>query len=168
MLDMPEFWIILAEHIGRPKPRVDERAAQEATVGGQANQAGAGNVVFIPDAADQDQEFNLNQDLILDRQVVNAATTCADSAMGFARMKKVQMLDITTTKLTPDQFAQARQIAVKNYLLAYQEGSLGCGSRAKFLKTAEFARQNLGRFGQLKEDPNAVPAPIDGDTPSKP
>jgi len=160
MLDVPDFWIALAEHIGRPRPRVDVQAAAQA-----AAQAGGGPgveamPVYIPDASIQDKEFNLGEDLVLNRHVVNAAWACAQSAESFARLRKIQVIDISQTKLTPAQFANAMTAVVADYRTAYQEGVLACSSREAFFKVADFAGQNLGKLGQLKDDPNARPAPV--------
>lgn len=152
MLDLPEFWILLAEHIGRPKPHVDASSVSQLTQGPAAD---VSTMVFIPDTSDQNTEFNLNNELVLPRQVVYAADACAESAMGFARMKKIQKLDPSATKVTAVQFAQAREMAVKNYRMAYLEGVQACGDKDYFGKVAEFAGQNLGHLGDLKEDPNA-------------
>jgi len=157
MLDLPEFWILLAEHIGRPKPHIDASSVAQLTQGPGTD---VGSMVFIPDMSAQDKEFNLNADLVLRRQVVNAATTCVESAMGFARMKKIQTIAASETTVTPEQFAQARDMAARNYRLAYQEGMLGCGDREYFMKVAEFASHNLGRLGDLKDDPNAQPVDL--------
>lgn len=160
MLDVPDFWIALAEHIGRPKPRVDVRAAAEAAAQSQAQNAnGEFTPVYIPDASMQDKEFNLGDDLVLNRHVVNAAWSCAQSAESFARLRKIQVLDISQTKLTPSQFANAMSAVVADYRTAYQEGVLACGSRDAFFKVADVAGRNLGKLGQMKEDPNAKPAP---------
>lgn len=162
MLDVPDFWIALAEHIGRPKPRVDAQAAVEATA--QATQPGSGveplPMVYIPDQSSQDKEFNLGEDLVLKRHVVNAAWACAQSAESFARLRKIQLIDNSQTKLTPSQFANAMSAVVADYRTAYQEGVLSCGSRDYFFKVADVAGQNLGKLGQIKEDPNAKPAPV--------
>lgn len=157
MLDLPEFWILLAEHIGRPKPRVDTRSALQLD---QGTGMDSNSMIFIPDMSEQDKEFNLNADLVLRRSVVNAATTCVESAMGFARMKKIQTIAASETKVTPEQFAQARDMAARNYRLAYQEGMLGCGDRDYFMKVADFAGHNLGRLGELKDDPSAQPVDL--------
>lgn len=160
MLDVPDFWIALAEHIGRPKPRVD--VAQEAAA---AQQVGGGpaampTMIYIPDQSSQDKEFNLGEDLVLKRHVVNAAWSCAQAGESFARLRKVQLIDISQTKLTPSQFANALSAVIADYRTAYQEGVLACGSRDAFFKVADFAGQNLGKLGQMKEDPNAKPAPV--------
>jgi len=163
MLDVPDFWIALAEHIGRPKPRVDVRAAAEAAMQSQASGpdgAAAMTMVYVPDASIQDKEFNLGEDLVLNRHVVNAAWSCAQSAQSFARLRKIQVIDISQTKLTPVQFANAMSAVVADYRTAYQEGVMACGSRDQFFKIADVAGQNLGKLGQLKDDPNAKPAPV--------
>ncbi len=157
MLDIPEFWILLAEHIGRPKPRIDASSVSQLTQGPGAD---VSTMVFIPDTSDQNKEFNLNNELVLRRQVVYASDACAESAMGFARMKKIQKLDASATKVTAEQFAQAREIAIKNYRLAYLEGIQACGDKDYFMKVADFAGQNLGHFGELKENPDAQLADI--------
>ena len=164
MLDIPDFWIALAEHIGRPKPRVDVQAAAEAA----ANQPGVESMpmVYIPDPSSQDKEFNLGEDLILNRHVVNAAWSAAQSAESSARLRKIQLIDISQTKLTPTQFANALGAVINDYRTAYQEGVLACGSRDDFFKVADVAGHNLGKLGQLKEDPNAKPAPVTADEPT--
>ncbi len=152
MLDQSEFWIYLAKHVGRAKPRsqmpnisVPDMGSQQETMPMQ----------FVPDDPNQDKEFNLNQDLVLKPNVVNAAATCAQSAFGFARMKKTQMIDISATKLTPEQFAQAQDTAVKTYRMAWSEGIMACGSREYFQTAASFSAQNLGVLGTMKENPDA-------------
>ena len=164
MLDVPDFWIALAEHIGRPKPRVDVRAAAEAAAQATASQPGSGmqsmSMTYIPDPSVQDKEFNMGEDLILNRHVVNAAWACAQSAESFARLRKIQLIDNSQTKLTPSQFANAMSAVVADYRTAYQEGVLSCGSRDYFFKVADVAGANLGKLGQLKEDPHAKPAPV--------
>ena len=172
MLDVPDFWIALAEHIGRPKPRVDVRAAAEAAAQSQSQSAnGEFTPVYIPDASMQDKEFNMGEDLVLNRHVVNAAWSCAQSGEAFARLRKIQLIDISETKLTPTEFANALSAVVSDYRTAYQEGVLACGSRDAFFKVADVAGRNLGKLGQMKEDPNAKPAPVvapeQSTTPSK-
>jgi hypothetical protein len=158
MLDVPDFWIALAEHIGRPKPRVDVQAAAEAAQAGSGVQSMP--MIYVPDQSAQDKEFNLGEDLVLNRHVVNAAWACAQSAHSFARLRKVQVIDISETKLTPTQFANAMSAVVADYRTAYQEGVLACGSRDAFFKVADVAGANLGPLGRLKDDPNAKPAPV--------
>ncbi len=164
MLDVPDFWIALAEHIGRPKPRVDVQAAAEAAAQSAGNTPGgiAMDMIYVPDQSAQDKEFNLGEDLILNRQVVNAAWACAQSAQSFARLRKIQLLDVSETRLTPDQFANALSAVVADYRTAYNEGVLACGSRDYFFKVADVAGHNLGKLGSLKENPNAKPAPVGG------
>jgi len=157
MLDLPEFWILLAEHIGRPKRRVDAAEIAQLATNGRVDTS---SMMFIPDTSEQDKEFNLNADLVLNRQVVNAATTCVESAMGFARMRKIQTVAASETNVTPEQFAQARDMAARNYRLAYQEGILGCGDRDYFMKVVDVASHNLGHLGELKDDPNAQPVDL--------
>ncbi len=159
MLDQSEFWIYLAKHVGRPKERV--QANQVVPDLGQ-NQDISGAMAFMPDDPNQDKEFNLNHDLILNPNVVNASTTCAQSAFGFARMRKTQLIDIAATKLTPEQFAQAQDVAVRTYRVAYQVGIQACGTREYFMKVADFAAQNLGVLGTMAENPNAKLADVAG------
>lgn len=156
MLDQSEFWIYLAKHVGRPKPRV---SMSNTTVEDQSP-AGGPDMMFIQDDPDQDKEFNLLQDLILKPNVVNASTACVQSAFGFARMRKAQLVDITETKLTPDQFATVKDMAVKNYRLAWSEGQIACGSTDYFNKVVAFAADNLGPLGAMKDDPAAVLATL--------
>ena len=162
MLDIPDFWIALAEHIGRPKPRVDVQAAAEAAAQSAGNTPGgaAMDMIYVPDQSAQDKEFNMGEDLVLNRHVVNAAWACAQSAESFARLRKIQLLDISQTKLTPTEFANALGAVVADYRTAYEEGVLACGTRDAFFKVADVASHNLGKLGQLKEDPNAKPAPV--------
>ena len=155
MLDQSEFWIYLAKHVGRPKPR-----ASLAGVAQAESAPGAPPMAFMPDDPNQDKEFNLNEDLILKPNVVNAATACGQSAYGFARMHKVQTVDISETKLTPEQFATAQEAAVKAYRLSYAEGVLACGSRKYFMQVADFASHNLGALGNMKDNPAAVVADV--------
>jgi hypothetical protein len=155
MLDQSEFWIYLAKHVGRPKPR-----ASLAGVAQAASAPGAPPMAFMPDDPDQDKEFNLNEDLVLKPNVVNAATACGQSAYGYARMHKVQTVDITETKLTPEQFATAQEAAVKAYRLSYAEGQLACGNQAYFLQVADFASHHLGALGNMKDNPAAAVASL--------
>jgi hypothetical protein len=155
MLDQSEFWIYLAKHVGRPKPRASLNGVAQA-----ASAPGAPPMAFIPDDPNQDKEFNLNEDLVLKPNVVNAATACGQSAYGFARMRKVQTVDISQTKLTPEQFATAQEAAVKAYRLSWAEGILACGSREYFLQAADFASHNLGALGNMKDNPAAVVADL--------
>ena len=156
MLDTPDFWITLAEHIGRPKPHVDNAIvmadAQAMIPPGMAPTASA--MTYMPDDQ-QAEEYNLGQDLVLDRQVVNASWACAQSARSFARLKKVQLLDVSETRMTPEQFAVAKGQLVDVYLTSYREGVLSCGSRDFFFSAADVASANLGKLGTLKEDPSA-------------
>jgi len=162
MLDIPDFWIALAEHIGRPKPRVDVEAAAEAAAQSAGNTPGGSEMamIYVPDQSAQDKEFNMGEDLILNRHVVNAAWACTQSAESFARLRKIQLLDISQTKLTPTEFANALSGVVAEYRTAYEEGVLACGAKDYFFKVADAASHNLGKLGQLKEDPKARPAPV--------
>jgi len=155
MLDQSEFWIYLAKHVGRPKPRASLNGVAQAE-----SAPGAPPMAFVPDDPNQDKEFNLNEDLILKPNVVNAATACGQSAYGFARMRKVQTVDISATKLTPEQFATAQETAVKAYRLSYAEGQLACGGRDYFMQVVDFASHNLGALGDMKDDPAAVVADL--------
>jgi hypothetical protein len=161
MLDHPDFWIALAEHIGRPKQHVDNAIiaadAQAMIPPGMGLTASA--PTYMPDDQ-QSEEFNLGQDLILDRQVVNAAWACAQSARSFARLKKVQLLDVSATRMTPEQFADAKTGLIDVYRVSYQEGVLACGARDFFFQVADIAAANLGKLGALKEDPNATLASL--------
>ena len=161
MLDESEFWIYLAKHVGRPK----ERSSLNGVAGGESVPGGP-PMMFMPDDPNQDQEFNLNQDLILRAGLVNASTACAASAYGFARMRKAQLVDIAETKLTPEQFATVQAMAVKNYRLAWSEGQIACGSTEYFNQVVAFSAQNLGALGTMKDNPAAVLATL-GD-PAKP
>lgn len=163
MLDQSEFWIYLAKHVGRPKPR---QAQINQQIDAMPSPGGGAPMAFMPDDPNQDKEFNLLQDLILRPNVVNAATTCAQSAYGFARMRKAQTVDIAETKLTPEQFATVQTTAVKAYRLAYAEGQMACGSKDYFLSVVDFASHNLGHLGTMKDNPNAVVATL-GETKSE-
>ncbi len=164
MLDNGDFWVYLAEHIGRPKTR-QELNTTVTVAADQGMGPGGGMLAFIPD--NQNTEFNLNQDLVLRRQVVNAATTCATSAASFARMKKAQTVDIAETKLAPDKFAEMKTTATRLYRAAYDLGGMSCPSKAYFQKAASFAAQNLGKLGALKDDPAAIVATLSEDTKSQ-
>ncbi len=155
MLDQSEFWIYLAKHVGRPKPRV----SLDGVAGGESI-PGAPPMVFVPDDPNQDKEFNLNEDLILKPHIVNAATACGQSAFGFARMRKAQTVDISETRLTPEQFATVQEAAVKSYRLSYAEGQLACGGKDYFMQVADFAGHNLGALGNMKDNPAAVVADL--------
>ena len=155
MLDQSEFWIYLAKHVGRPKERVSLNG-----ITGSDAAPGAPPMVFIPDDPNQDQEFNLLHDVILKPNVVNASTACAQSAYGFARMRKAQTVDIAETKLTPEQFASVQAMAVKNYRLAWSEGQIACGTTDYFNQVVAFAAQNLGALGAMKDNPSAVLATL--------
>ncbi|MDI7775564.1 hypothetical protein [Asticcacaulis sp. EMRT-3] len=167
MLDQPEFWSYLAKHVGRPKPLVDVRAAAEAAqqatnaMSANASDPTGADLVWLPDVDDQDQEFNLgDNDLVLPPHVVNAAISCAESAMGFARMGKIQTIAIAATKLTPGQFATVQQNAATAYRTAYAEGVMACSSPDAFMQVAGFARQHLGALGAMTDDPNARPVSL--------
>jgi len=155
MLDQSEFWIYLAKHVGRPKPRASLNGVAQA-----ASAPGAPPMAFMPDDPNQDKEFNLNEDLVLKPNVVNASTACAQSAFGFARMRKVQTVDISETKLTPEQFADVQANAVRAYRISYAEGQMACGGRDYFMQVVDFASHNLGALGNMKDNPNAVPAEL--------
>jgi len=157
MLDNQEFWVDLAKQIGRRKEH--EQLNQQIpadSVGGM----GGSFMTFIPDPQNEDNGLNLNRDLVLDRSEVNAAVSCAESAAGFAKMRKAQLIDVAATKLTPEQFAEAKATAVKTYRIAYSTGVEACGDETYFMKVADFAAQNLGILGTLKDDPNATLAPL--------
>ncbi|WP_235075866.1 hypothetical protein [Asticcacaulis sp. AC460] len=157
MLDESEFWIYLAKHVGRRKNQEQTNASL-----GMGNDPAAGSTgFFVPQTfGNDDDTLNLNQDLILKPGMVNAATTCAQSANAFARMEKAQKVDIAATKLTPDQFAKVQQDAVRVYQTSYQQGVLACGGRDFFNQTVDFSRQNLGLLGTLQENPAAILATI--------
>lgn len=159
MLDVPDFWITLAEHIGRPKQRIDMSVIDATGGNAPPGMASSTMMTYIPDDQ-QTQEFNLGHDLVLNRQVVNASWACAQSAQSFAKLKKTQLLDVSETKLTPTQFANAMSRVIADYRTAYQEGVLACGSRDFFFQAADTASANLGKLGALKEDPNAKLAPL--------
>ncbi len=164
MLDNQEFWVDLAKQIGRRKERLQiDQTVQADSFGGQ----GGSMMTFIPDPQDEDNKLNLSHDLVLDRAQVNAATGCAESAAGFAKMKKAQTIDITATKLAPDQFTNMKAQAARIYRTSYAVGVMACGGRDYFFKTADFAGQNLGAYGTLKDDPNAVVASV-GDSGTEP
>lgn len=157
MLDNQEFWVDLAKQIGRPK----ERQPIDQVVPGDAMDQGGGAVSFIPDPQDEGNGLNLSKDLVLKREVVNAAAGCAESATGFAKMKKAQTVDISATKLSPTEFASMKAEAVRVYRISYSTGSSACGSRDYFFKVSDFASQNLGVLGQMKDDPAASVASLD-------
>lgn len=153
MLDESEFWIYLAKHVGRRKNQEQANAAL-----GMANDPSQGSSgFFVPQTfGNDDDTLNLNQDLILKPGMVNAATTCAQSANAFARMEKAQKVDISATKLTPDQFAKVQQDATRIYQTSYQQGVMACGGKDFFNQTVAFSRQHLGLLGTLQENPAAV------------
>ncbi len=166
MLDNQEFWVDLAKQIGRPK----ERQPIDQTVPDNSEQAmGAPMASFIPDPQDEDNGLNLSKDLVLDRGAVNAAASCAESAAGFAKMKKAQTVDISETKLKPEEMAMMRTNAARVYRASYAVGIMACGSRDYFFKAAGFAGQNLGHYGALKDDPTATVVELtDADTADTP
>jgi hypothetical protein len=161
MLDESEFWIYLAKHVGRKQDKQQLNSAM-----GVGNDPAAGTMgFFVPQSfGDDDSKLNLNQDLVLKPGLVNAATTCAQSAYAFARMGKAQKVDISATKLTPDQFAKVQETAARVYQVSYKQGVLACGSKAFFLKTVAFSEQNLGVLGGMKENPAAILANISDPT----
>jgi len=167
MLDQSEFWIYLAKHVGRPKEHIDASSVAGLSQGGPGSVDTSMNV-FLSDSSEQDKEFNLNEDLILRPNVVNAAAACAQSAYGFARMRKAQTVDISETKLTPEQYATVLDAAIKAYRLAWTEGQLACGSRESFLMIVDFASHNLGKLGTLKDSPDAKLASLTEVAPPKP
>lgn len=152
MLDNQEFWVDLAKQIGR---RPERQPIDQAVPAQGPEDSGAPIMSFIPDPQDEQNGLNLNKNLVLQRGVVNAATACAESAAGFAKTRKVQLIDISATKLTPDAFAKTKAEAIHTCRVAYAEGLEACGSEDYFMKTADFAAQNLGALGAMKEDPNA-------------
>lgn len=160
MLDQPEFWIYLAKHAGRKKNT--EQFNQNLPI--SADPAQGTSAFFVPDGPSSDSEFNLNQDLILRPNVVNASTSCVESAFAFARMKKAQTVDIAETKLTPEQFATVQEKTVRVYRLSYSQGIAACGGKDFFTETADFASGHLGRLGELKDNPAAVLAPLSDPT----
>ncbi|ESQ74851.1 hypothetical protein ABAC402_11910 [Asticcacaulis sp. AC402] len=161
MLDESEFWIYLAKHVGRKK---DTQQLNSAL--GMGGDPAAGTMgFFVPQSfGDDDDRLNLNQDLVLKPGLVNAATTCAQSAYAFARMGKAQKVDISATKLTSDQFAKVQETAVRVYQTSYKQGVLACGSKDFFVKTVAFSEQNLGVLGAMKENPAAILATISDPT----
>ncbi len=157
MLDNQEFWVDLAKQIGHRK----EHAALDQPLPDDSGMAGAGgSMTFIPDPQNEGDDLNLSKDLVLTRGVVNAAVGCAESAAGFAKMKKAQTVDATATKLTADQVSAMRTSAARVYRTSYSVGILACGSRDYFFKAADFAATNLGSLGTMKDDPNAVVADL--------
>ncbi len=165
MLDQSEFWIYLAKHVGRPKEHVDASSVVNMSQGAPGSVDTSMNM-FLADSSDQDKEFNLNQDLILKPNLVNASTACAQSAYGFARMRKAQTVDIAETKLTAEQFVTVQAMAVKNYRLAWSEGQIACASTDYFNKVVAFASQNLGALGAMKDNPAAVVATLNSSEPN--
>ncbi|EGF92101.1 hypothetical protein ABI_05340 [Asticcacaulis biprosthecium C19] len=152
MLDQSEFWIYLAKHVGRK----NNRTQMEQPLGAADSPAGTMGF-YLPQRFDEDSEkLNLDRELVLKSGVVNASTTCAQTAFAFARMEKVQKVDIAATKLTQDQFAKAQETAARTYVVSYKNGILACGGKAFFNQTADFARQNLGVLGTMAENPAAV------------
>lgn len=161
MLDNGDFWVYLAEHIGRPKER--RPLNQAATLGGE--NAGTTNI-FIMEAYENDNDdYNLTTEPIIKRQVANAAITCATSARSFARMKKAQTVAIDETDLSPDKFAEMRVTAARLYRSSYVLGVKACASEANFSTAAEFASQHLGILGNKKDDPTAMPVDLSTDAP---
>ncbi len=157
MLDNQEFWVDLAKQIGHRK----ERTALDQTIPDSAGMGpGAPMMAFIPDPQDDDNGLNLSKDLVLPRGVVNAAVACAESAAGFAKMKKAQTVDGAELKLDADKLAAMRTDAVRVYRTSYAVGIQACGSRDYFMKAADFATANLGAYGSLKDDPAATVAEV--------
>ena len=156
MLDQSEFWIYLAKHVGRKK----QQQPLNGNLGMTSDPSQGTSGFFVPDQPQENSEFNLNQDLVLRPNVVNAATSCAESAFGFARMKKAQLVDISETKLTPDQFAQVEATAARVYRTSYSLGISACGSRDFFMEVADFSSQNLGKLGAMKDNPAAILADL--------
>lgn len=161
MLDDGDFWIYLAEHIGRPKEQ--QQLNQTMPGGGGGGEAA---MVFMSPDRDNSDTTNLNNDLILKRQVVNAATTCTASARSFARMAKAQTVDISETKLTPDKYAEMQVTAIRLYRTAYVLGVQACASKENFDAAAAFAAQHLGVLGTKKDDPKAKVADVSADAAS--
>jgi len=154
MLDNGDFWVYLAEHIGRPKQQQELNQTFSSPDGSSAA------MVFLSPDRDESDSLNLKNDYILRRQVVNAATTCATTARSFARMGKAQTVDISETKLSPDKFAEMRVTAERLYRTAYALGVQACANKQNFEAAAAFAGQHLGVLGTLKDDVNAKPADL--------
>jgi hypothetical protein len=157
MLENGDFWVYLAEHVGRPNEsrRLEQTLPTEA-----GNSAGTSTLMLMPNNPNQSGE-NIGADLVIDRGVANAAISCATSAMAFARMKKAQVVDIAETKLTSEKFTEMRVTAARLYRSAYGTGVAACASKANFLTAAEFSAGNLGRLGAMKVDAAAVPVELD-------
>ncbi len=168
MLDNQEFWVDLAKQIGHRKEHV---ALNQVLPDAQGDTGGGGDgslMTFVPDPQNDQDDLNLSQDLVLSRGAVNAAASCAESAAGFAKMKKAQTVDISATRLKPEELTSMRINAARIYRTSYAVGIMACGSRDYFFKTADFAVQNLGAYGSLKDDPTATVAALnDSDTPAK-
>lgn len=151
MLDNGDFWVYLAQHIGRPKERQPLLQA-----GAGVDSTGAATNMFMVDRMENDaDDYNLVAEPIIRRQVSNAAITCATTARSFARMKKAQTVAIAETKLTPEKYAEMRVTAVRIYRTSYVLGIRACATEANFVTAANFAGQNLGTLGGLKDDPEA-------------
>lgn len=159
MLDNGDFWVYLAQHIGRPK----ERQPLNQQTGAGLDSAGAVTNMFMTDRMENDNEdFNLTTEPIIRRQVANAAITCTTTARSFARMKKAQMVAIAETKLTPEKYAEMRVTAARIYRTSYVLGIRACATEANFMTAADFASQNLGTLGALKDNPEAKLAELQG------
>lgn len=152
MLDNGDFWVYLAQHIGRPK----ERQALNQGAGAGVDSTGAATNIFMVDRMENEaDDYNLVTEPIIRRQVANAAITCATTARSFARMKKAQTVDIAETKLTPEKYAEMRVTAGRIYRGSYVLGVRACATEANFMKAADFAGKHLGVLGDMKDDPNA-------------
>jgi hypothetical protein len=159
MLDNGDFWVYLAQHIGRPKERQPLNQA-----GAGVDSTGAATNVFMVDRMENEAEdFNLKTEPIIRRQIANAAITCSTTARSFARMKKAQTVDISETKLTAEKYAEMRVTAGRIYRTSYVLGVHACAGEANFMATADFASQNLGLLGGMKDDPTAQLVTLQGE-----
>jgi len=158
MLDNGDFWVYLAQHIGRPKERQPLNQA-----GAGVDSTGAATNIFMVDRMENDaDDYNLVTEPIIRRQVANAAITCTTTARSFARMKKAQTVALAETKLTPEKYEEMRVTAARIYRTSYVLGIRACVTEANFMVAADFAGQNLGTLGTLKDDPAAQLANLQG------
>lgn len=159
MLDNGDFWVYLAQHIGRPK---DRQPLNQAVGGGLDAMGAATNVFMVDRVEDEADDYNLKTEPIIRRQVGNAAITCATTARSFARMKKAQTVDIVDTKLTPEKFAEMRTTAGRIYRTSYVLGVRACANETSFMTAADFAGRHLGALGGMKDDPTAQLVSLNG------
>jgi hypothetical protein len=151
LLKEPEFWLLIARHLGRRKleqaPLNIAAPTDGSPMGGGMNSMTLSSFLTEPEDS-EDRAFNLNQEVVLPRSVTFAAEACVKYGRAKAQMISVQKVEIAQTPyLTAERLSELKATAQTVENTADANGPDACGGKEFYAKVYNFAGQYIGKLG---------------------